>query len=177
MTYRDGTILLCQPQGKPNLVQRAIQYFTQSPWTHAMIYFENSTYESDGKGAHSTCGLKPHQLALEPTRVLTADERGWMRTYLWFTTARRSKLLGWSYNVLKLLTLAVVYPTRAFWNWLHWVPFDTDAYGEICSAYVDEAWEMTDRDILPGQITGFTAPVDLLGAKGFRKVIGWNSQV
>jgi len=173
----DGTIILCTPR-KANLIQKAIQFFTGHPQTHAAIWFEDGVYEENIGGARyrriniASAGRAFPDDVLEfwqPAEELTATERGWMRTFLWWTARHPKKRYRMPYNYLKLLILALVYPTRSLWQWVGWMPFQNDILGEVCSTYVDSAWHFTGRDIIWEYGEEFTVPGDLANRPGFYK--------
>ena len=156
--FKDGTILLYKPQGKPNLVQKLIQKITQSPWTHAALYIDGHTWDADWPEVQVLKGLEKADLYLEPIDPLNPQEYRRMLNYVESAYGER-----WQYNAPKLFVLALVYPLRKFFSWLGWVPFDKWIYGEVCSGFVAEAW----RSTLRMDAEGWEAPGDLFELKQF----------
>ena len=66
------------------------------------------------------------------------------------------------YNFFKLIILAFVYPTRKFWNWINWVPFQAECFGFVCSAYIDWVCKEIDRDLLICENEEYTVPGDII---------------
>jgi len=161
---KSGTIFLFRVPPKPNLVQRAIEYFTGKPWVHAAINCDGFVYEATWPAIIRT----PLDKWLEHNHPTEAwepiVERPCERMRIYLETAVN---LEWKYNWLKILALMLVYPTRWFWRKIGWVPFDSWIFGEICSVLVDEAWYAEGVDLLPGQRQGYTAPGDLRRRPGF----------
>lgn len=161
---KNGTILLFRMPEKPTLVQKAIAYFTGKPWTHAAIFHDGYVYEALLKGVTRT--FYPewaiHNKPEERWDPVSSQERRRMQVYL-----ETGVNLQWKYNVLKLLVLAIVYPTRWVWKRIGWVPFDWWVFGEICSGLVDKAWLAEGVDIIRKQRAGYTAPGDLRNLPDF----------
>ena len=138
---KDASVLLWS---NDRLISKLIKYFTGSDITHAAVVLQDQTYESDLGGAKVTRGVRDSDITLEPVRDLTKRELAQMQRYVSESLHRR-----WPYNILKLVILALVYPTRWFWRKINWVPFDHEVYGETCSSYVDEAFKAAGIDLLP----------------------------
>ena len=166
---KDGSIVLYVPK-RANVIQKAIQFFTGMPQTHAAIYFEGYLYEESMWGAQKHLYEGSSNEVWEPKIELRNRERRLMGAFLKRTLGESPPWYRWPYNYLKLLVLALVYPTRWIWNKLNWVPFQNDLLGEVCSTYVDQAWLITGRDIIPGMYEEFTVPGDLSGLPGFERV-------
>jgi hypothetical protein len=174
---KNGTILLqkVDPKNIPNTIEgffyKAIIFFTGSTFLHALIYCDGKTWDSTfyttgemfkGKftlfsGVRKRKTIAGHAVALEPVTPMTEKEKENMIAYMKKAIENKRP-----YNLLRLIAMAFVYPTRWFWNWIRWVPFSKDIYGEFCSSFVDEAWEAAGRDIIPNSKEELTAPVDFL---------------
>ena len=158
---KNGTVILFHHDSIPHslgrLVGRLIGFFTGSDYVHAAVWFKGCTWESAFSGPCRKPGLPAaeHLLYLEPRRELGPAESRKMGSYL------ESKLgPGVVYNLFKLLSLILVYPTRRVWKRIGWVPFQNDFFGVICSVYVDEAFKAAGIDLLPDCYAEYTAPGD-----------------
>lgn len=151
-------MFLYEPRGKPNLAQKLIQLITDSPYTHAAIYFDGWMYEEDVDGVGAKKSPGDYSVMLEPVESLDGSERRRMAAYLDLAYALR-----WQYNIRKLVLLAVVYPLRQLFSQLGWTPFDSWIYGEVCSGFAAEAWRATLRF----DTEGWYAPGDLMNLDGF----------
>ena len=170
---KDGTILLYRVTKNDGFGPKLIAFFTGMPYHHAAIYCMGSTYEEGPKGASRTDGLKRADEYWEPVEDMTPEEKNRMWAFLWWT-AEFKHGGRWPYNFLKFVVLALVYPTKKFWNKIGWMPFQNDLLGEVCSTYVDYAWRAAGRDILMGWGEEFTVPGDLAGLPGFKLVVRYN---
>jgi len=148
-----------------DIAAKAIVFFTQQPFTHAAIYHGGATYEStvwkEGRKLRHGALRAPEMLEcdviLGPVEELTIGQNIKLQNYLDQTIYEARP-----YNFFKLVALAVIYPTRWFWNLIGWVPFSHDMYGEVCSVYVDEAFKAIGIDLLPYHDEQYTSPGDLL---------------
>ena len=167
---RNGTIFLQKPNwelGKSltDRVIKVIQFITQSRYYHVVLYLNGWYWEStvwfEGKkmlhGMKRSKSLWHYDTALEPVQDLTDNEVKIMELHLMRELKKKRP-----YNVLKLIALIIVYPTRWIWRALGWVPFSNNVFGYVCSVFVDEAYMHIQRDILPDDYHEYTAPVDLL---------------
>lgn len=165
---KDGTILLMkQPKDAPwyeQIIGRTIIFLTQSPFVHTLIYLNGYTYDwnmkkENGKwysGVIKTKGIrKPYDTALEPNFNLTKKQIKKMEEYF-----EEASLKRYPYNVARLIILAIVYPTRWFWNLINWVPFSKVDKGEVCSSGIDEAFEYAGIDLIPNSEEELTVPGD-----------------
>lgn len=176
---KDGSIILEAYEDMNswllNLVGKAICFFTDSPYVHVLVYVDNWIYESTvwksekGKIRTGARKIRPVRLnwskknvVLEPIR-LGPQKAEQLKYYL------EGTLNEVPYNILKLIALALVYPTRWVWNKLKWVPFDREIFGEVCSTYIDEAFKKVGVDLLPNKFEGYTAPVDFIKSPKLRK--------
>lgn len=148
-----------------NIVGKCITFFTGYNVTHAAIGFSDGTkYESTvwkvdkckyrGGAKKSTVGTS-HDIMI-PVRVTEVQENI-MIVYLQGTVNKEMP-----YNFFKLVILAIVYPTRWFWNLIKWVPFDAELFGKVCSVYVDGAFKRAGKDLIKHEFEGFTVPGDFL---------------
>ena len=167
---KDGTILLYRVEKNDGFGSKLIGFVTGMPYHHAAIYCDGQTFEEGPKGAGYTNGLKKADEYWEPIEDMTPEENKRMWAFLWWTAVYKHGG-RWPYNFLKFIVLALVYPTKKFWNKIDWMPFQSDLLGEVCSTYVDYAWQAAGRDILPGWDGEFTVPGDLAGLPGFHLVV------
>ncbi len=165
---KDGTIVLQKASGHAKgfekLVLDAIVFFTESPYVHVLLYMDDEFWEStifmDGKWLFSGVRTRknvPHQVALEPIKDLTAEEKKKIKKYM-----EKMRDYNVPYNFARLVALAVVYPLKGIFKLLNWVPFKAEFFGEVCSTFVDEAYEQAGRDLLPNEMEEYTAPGDFL---------------
>jgi len=147
-----------------DITGKCIVFFTGHKIVHAALSFEDGTkYEStiwkvNGKytgGARKSTVGTSHDITI-PIDVTDAQEKK-MREYLDYTVKIRMP-----YNFLKLVALAIVYPTRWFWNCIKWVPFNAELFGRVCSVYVDKAFKSAGVDLFKNELEGFTVPGDFL---------------
>jgi|WetSurMetagenome_2_1015567.scaffolds.fasta_scaffold125165_1 hypothetical protein len=165
----DGSILLFKRESsKFDLVGRAIEFFTGSPYTHTAIFLNGCTYDAtvwtpEGKwwprsGIRKTVGtLSGYSTVMVPKVPITHDEMVAMTAVA--DEAIKNRI---PYNIFKLLVLAIVYPTRKFWTWIKWVPFQEISYGEVCSEFVDDEYGSCGRDLFPDRSDEATVPGDFL---------------
>lgn len=146
------------------LVSKLICFFTNSNYTHSAIWLRGNLYESavmNGQnGAIKTPNLPPSErncIFLKPKRELTRGELDSLELHLTRTVVQKRP-----YNFFKIFILAIVYPTRKFWQRLGWVPFQNEVFGSVCSVYVDYALKYIGLDVLPGMNEEYTAPGDFL---------------
>jgi hypothetical protein len=164
---KDGSIILFT--GGDDILSKAIRFFTGSPYTHTAVYVKGYTFDStvwhDGRwwqlwkwhtGVRKTYGILPGAaLVLSPMVPLSETEAIEL-----LTRCNMSEEYHFPYNVLKLLVLAIVYPTRKFWEEkVKWIPFSGDFLGETCAEYVDEMYKPV-RDWFPGKTEQDTVPGD-----------------
>jgi hypothetical protein len=165
---KDGTILLWTVDERSGWGPRLVAFFTGMPQYHVLIYFEGKTYGMGGRGVKVSEGLKRADEYWEPIQPMSERQKFQMRAFLWWTAHYEHG--RWHYNVAKFLALAVVYPTKRFWNHLGWVPFEHDLFGEHCATYVAYAWRAAGRLINPSVYIDLVVPGDLAGQPGFRRV-------
>ena len=164
---KDGTILLwVYGKHSTKLGPRLIAWWTGMPQYHALIYFEGQTYGMGGKGVVVSEGLAKADEYWEPIKPMTDEERERMRSFLWWTAKWEKG--RWAYNFGKFAALIVVYPTRRFWNWLGWMPFQADLYGEHCATYPAYGWWAAGYTIVPDLWIDLIVPGDLAGLPDFR---------
>jgi hypothetical protein len=163
---KDGAIILWE--GGKDLLSRAIMYFTKSPYTHTAVHVKGYTFDvtiwRSGKwwqlwtwhsGVRKTWGVLPGAVrVLAPKVPLSTIEA----TEL-LVRCDMSEEYHFPYNVPKLLVLALVYPTKGFWERIKWIPFSADVLGETCAEYVDEVYKPI-RDWFPGKTEQDTVPGD-----------------
>lgn len=150
------------------IISKLICFFTNSKYTHVSIYFEGYTYEStvmnNQNGALKTMGLASSDVRsfkyLKFRIPLNMKQHDNLRIVL-----NNSIVEAKPYNFLKLFILAIVYPTRKFWNWLGWVPFQAECFGSVCSVYVDQIFKDMGIDLLPNKNEEYTAPGDFIKNK------------
>ena len=166
---KNGTIFLWpyEKSDKPfwNFVGKAISFFSGYPYTHDAILVDGNVYEysvwtQDGKWK---TGLRVTPIEefekvrygyeiWKPTFTLTKKESSMMVYYA------ETFLAPHRYNVLKLLSLAVVYPLRGIFKKLKWVPFDSFLFGDVCSMVPDEMMMYAGIDLFPDDIGGYIVP-------------------
>ena len=164
---KDGTIGLRVVGENSKLGPRLIAWWTGMPQYHAMIYFDGKTYGMGGKGVKVSEKISSADEYWEPIKPMTQKERDCMAAFLWWTAEYEHG--RWAYNFLKFAALIFVYPTRRFWNWLGWVPFQRDIYGEHCATYVAYAWRAAGRKLDTGVYIDLIVPGDLSGLSGFEE--------
>jgi len=160
---KNGTVLLYKYKKSDsffwNIIGKSIVFFTGYPYTHVALYINGRTYDytvwKEGKkwktGARMTQGLLKASEYYEPKRNLTDEEAFGIEFYC-------KELQKYPYNVLKLLSLAIVYPLRSIFRMFKWVPFDHVMFGDVCSVLPDEAYKFAGIDIFPGDFEGYTVP-------------------
>lgn len=162
---KDGTIMLRCVKESSGFGPKLIAWWTGMPQYHVMIYFCGQTYGMSGKGVVVKNGISGASERWEPVKEMTNAQRDRMGAFLWWTAKwERGK---WRYNFLKFAALFFVYPTRRFWNWIGWMPFQSDLYGEHCATYVAYAWWAAGKTIVPGLWIDLVVPGDLSGLPGF----------
>jgi hypothetical protein len=142
------------------IVAAAIMYFTGSEFTHIAIWLLGRLWEVTvwhtgrgwifgwKQGVRCHAGVPEDMIptaVYEPVRDLTEAEVFALGRWLEWTRDE-----GLSYSVLKLLSLALVYPTRWFWKRIGWVPFGTNLFDEVCSSYPAEGYAFLGYEVLPG---------------------------
>lgn len=164
---KNGTLFLFKVSEDPKkrtLVQKLILYFA-GEWVHVAIGCFEHVYEETWPKAMRTpvhsylAQVKPDEI-WEPIEEFEGRR---MQIYL-----ETSVNLEWPYNVFKFAAMAVVYGTRWFWKKIKWVPFDRWIFGEICSAFADEALFAEGFDAIPGELQGYSTPGDLRKLPGYR---------
>lgn len=193
-------VLLWRYEKKPNwfrdFVSRCIVYFTKSDVTHVAIYVNDYVYESTGwtdragkfkHGARKTLWVNwlksdPDENTMPDVYLYPLDITDQQLTYIqqWCEKTVTSKM---KYNFLKLVGFIFIYGTRAFWEWLGWVPFSHELLGEVCSTYVDEAFMSAGYDLFPGRGDETTVPGDFMHSPRLvtknsikEQVIGWDNR-
>lgn len=146
------------------VVSKLICFFTNSNYTHSAIWLRGNLYEStvmNGQnGALKTASLPPESrrcVLMKPIVPLSPDALDTLEMFLNRTVVQKRP-----YNFLKIVVLAIVYPTRKFWQKIGWVPFQNEVFGSVCSVYVDYALKYIGLDVLPGMNEEYTAPGDFL---------------
>lgn len=149
------------------LVSRLICFFTNSNYTHAAIGIGKTLYESTvmshKNGALKSVGFPPKSrncVYLEFKLPLPDKEIKQIKALLEQKVVEKRP-----YNFMKIAVLTFVYPTRRFWRWLNWVPFQNEVFGSVCSVFVDENFKQIGIDLLPGENEEYTAPGDFLKSK------------
>jgi len=154
-----------------NIVGKSIVFFTNMPYTHTAVCIRGKTYESsvwqeDGKWR---TGIRKSNRQIGADEVMVPDKP--------FSTEQLDTLervansyteLNKPYNIFKLLILALVWPTRWLWKKLHWVPFNHEVLGEVCSGFVDEVFKRSGIDLFPLDYEGYTVPGQ------FTNIVGWH---
>jgi len=173
---KDGTVLLwkkpVETKGFTGFVCKCITFFTKSDFVHVAVISngmmcESSVWKEGGKLAHGARMIWPVKadVYLEPIIDLTEKQSDYLDAYCIYTARKKRP-----YNVLKLLVLAIVYPTRWFWRLIHWVPFNREMRGEVCSVYVDDAFMFAGIDLFPRHMEGYTVPGDFINCIKLRKL-------
>jgi len=146
------------------LVSNLICFFTNSNYTHVAISHDGFMYEStvmnSQNGAMKTIGLPSvHRgcLFFELKTPLTDEQAKKLKLNLDEMVVQRRP-----YNFMKIAVLALIYPTRKFWNWLGWVPFQNEVFGYICSVFVDVAFKDIGIDLFKSAFEEYTAPGDFV---------------
>jgi len=168
-TKQNGSVFLwSKSESGFDIVTKAIQYFTGSPYTHVAIYLRGSTYDCtvwkpagrilSVSGVRETTGvIDGWQVELKPTTTLTSSQTDKILSYCKaMIDARRP------YNVFKLLAFILIYPTRWFWTKIKWVPFQAELFGEVCSTFVDQAYEAGGINLFPDIIDEAAVPGDFI---------------
>ncbi len=153
-----------------NLVTTSITKVTDSPYIHVKVFLDGFWWESTTpNGATKTQETfvtnELNQL-LKPKRDLTPEE---IKAMIAFgETAINTKM---KYNYIKLILLAIIYPTRKFWNKIGWIPFqNNEMFGSVCSVYVDEMFKVAGIDLYLNNNEEYTAPGDFLKMDFFEKI-------
>jgi len=168
---RDGTILLYR-SGK-GFISKAIAYFTGMPYAHVSGYIQGFTFTSSvwwsglwfKSGIYISIGAREADEYWQPIRELTPGEKLAILRYFIDSVNKRRP-----YNFGKFLVLAIVYPTRRFWEKIGWVPFSAAFFGDVCSIVWDEAYKGANWDLLPRQSEEYTVPGDIRKSKLLEKV-------
>jgi len=173
---KDGTIFLVAYRPTTfiyNIVGKVIKFITKSNFTHSGIYMNGKYYDDtlsiDKTGIHSGVRVSdtwdyPEDAVLEYTQTLAPDQIKLMEAFLIFYSRKRIP-----YSILKLVSLAIVYPTRFFWNWIGWVPFE-NSLREVCSTAVDDCYQFAGIDLLPDQRPELVAPGDFQSSKLLKRI-------
>ena len=149
---KDGTVFLYKYDKNKNygsklanFIMKCIVFFTRSPYWHIAVKVGNYTYQNGSpygvkKDTKTRTGDK--YTVLEPKRDLTEKE---IQDMIKWGDLQLEHNLG--YNHFKLIILAIVYPTRKFWNWVGWIPFQNDYFGMVCSVFIDETFYFMVTDV------------------------------
>jgi hypothetical protein len=168
-TKQNGTIFLwSKSESGFDIVTKAIQYFTGSPYTHVAVYLRGSTYDCtvwkpagrvlSVSGVRETLGvIDGWQVELKPATTLTSSQTNKMMIYCKMQIDARRP-----YNVFKLLAFILIYPTRWFWNKIKWVPFKAELFGEVCSTFVDQTFKAGGVDLFKNLIEEVAVPGDYI---------------
>jgi len=170
---QDGTILLYRA-GK-GLIGKAITYFTGMPYAHVAGYVAGFTLESTiwwsgfwwKSGIRIALGAKQADEYWQPVKELNLEQIMSMQRYFISNINKRRP-----YNIAKFLVLALVYPTRRFWQKIGWIPFSADYHGDVCSVVWDEAYRAAGIDLFPHRSEEYTAPGDFRKSKLLKQVGG-----
>lgn len=159
-----------------DFVARSIVYFTGYPYTHVGLFlngklYDSTLWEEDGKlvsGVRVTVGWPEEKpdfcmvpVHMEPTQLTLESIQRVLNLYVNYARP---------YNFLKLVALALVWPTRWVWRKLGWVPFDHEIYGEVCSGFVDEVIRRAGWDLFPNEHEGYTVPGQFIRIRGWSSV-------
>lgn len=162
---RNGTICLIRNRDwgndLENLVTGIIVDTTDSEFIHVEEYLNGKWYEftfPEGANTHVKDlvaeSTKYNHKFREPIRELTEKEVGLKLAY-WHEQLKHKR----SYNIIKLILLYIIYPTRRFWNWLGWVPFsNTKWFGAVCSVGIEESNLAASIDTTPGESHEYRSP-------------------
>jgi len=148
-----------------DLLGKAIVYFTGYEYTHVGIYYGDKLYES-------TMWIDEKKRLRSGIRVtLMGDPQVRPPSFCMvpmtcpvYRMKRIGEVLekyvaeGKPYNVLKLFILAIVWPTRAFWKAIRWVPFRDEIFGSVCSTFVDKVMYEARWDLFPDEWESYTVP-------------------
>lgn len=148
------------------LVSKLICFFTNSNYTHSAIYLNGYLYEStvmNGQnGAMKTKGLPPAErncIVLEFKKPVNPADIEHLEYAL-----NRRVVEKRPYNFFKIFVLAIIYPTRWLWNAIGWVPFQNEAFGYVCSVFVDSALKQFGIDLIPDNNEEYSSPGDILNS-------------
>lgn len=146
------------------LVSKLICFFTDSNYTHSAIAIDGIVYEStvmnNQNGAMRTVGLPyPARNCIHLKFKVPLPKK---EIELLEYNLNRKVIEKRPYNFMKILVLMFVYPTKKFWNWIGWVPFQNEVYGSVCSVFVDVAFKEIGIDLIFTHNEEYTAPVDIL---------------
>lgn len=158
---RDGSIILVKGADSGDffqrLVNKAIEFFTKSPYVHVKVYFEGKTRELTVPKYVETDGyhIDSSMTVYEPYRDLTEEER--RRANYWLSNHKQDH-----YNYFKLVILALVYPTRHLWRAIGWFPFSNRyVWGDVCSGFADDFYRHgLGIDLFPDDPESYTSPGD-----------------
>jgi len=168
---KDGTIGLDKAKG---FIGWCIKRITGKPYGHAKAYLWGLTWESTvwwsiywfKSGIRVTFGETTSDEYWQPKPAETVSQvRAEIKYFLEQLNTRRP------YNIFKLLVLAYVIPHRAFFEKIHWIPFDNANMGEVCSTTVDEAKKAAGIDLLVDRMEGYTAPGDFRDSPLLEQVV------
>ena len=174
MTYKNGTIVLIgnRKWGSwlSNLVTGFIVKATKSNKIHIKRYLDGYWYESSyPKGAGKTTETfvtNEFNLVREPITPFTNDEVIKMVAF-----AEESIVSKMKYNLIKLILLYVILPTRKFWECIHWVPFSNNkAFGTVCSVFDAEMVRKSGRIEFNGDDPEMRTPGDYERSTEYRDI-------
>lgn len=156
----------------------AIMTVTRSEYTHVALWLAGHLWEvtvwHTGKGwifgwrqgvrCHEgiPTGMMPDAI-YEPVQELTEWDAYALARWLGWTRDE-----GYNYGVGRLLVFALVYPTRALWRWIGWVPFRRHLMAEVCSTYPAEGYQFLGRDVLEGVSDEMIVPGSYAKSPAFR---------
>jgi hypothetical protein len=147
-----------------------IMRITNSPYVHTAIYLGGEVYESTMWRKNITVlGLKIPWLhggvrvhpgtgwdeARAPLIAISPQVATRMRDY-----AKAQISEHRPYNILQLAVMIVVWPTRAFWRRVGWVPFSASLLGTYCSTFVEKCW-LSGWSLVPLDDENFASPGEL----------------
>jgi hypothetical protein len=165
----DGSILLFK--AKKNFVSKAIEYITESPYTHTAIYVGGYVFESTVWMAPEAkwwmiwklkSGVKWDVVAPKADLILVPKvpvnvEKGIAKAAEFINSRAR-------YNFFLTLSDIFLYPTRWLWKWIYrktgWAPFV--GYSTNCSYVADAIEKAMGLDLWPNMPESLTVPGDYL---------------
>lgn len=169
---KDGTVFLVKYRPKEkwvySIVGKVITFITKSPYTHTGIYINGKYFDDtiyiDKKGIHSGVRVSEERhfaddAILEYVGEFSPDQVKLMEAFLMFYSKRHIP-----YGIGRLISLAIVYPTRWFWKMIGYVPFEKSAR-EVCSTIVADTYEFAGINLFPDMSPEMIAPGDFLTTK------------